>query len=123
MVDRIVTQREADEITGTERTTRRRMERKGIFPLPFKITPNGPTGYLESELEAWVAARAADRTPSTKTAVASAVLAERRRGAAGCSARDADSEDQSPPGARRGRKPLIKPPPDASPASLPSEAA
>ena len=72
MADRIVTQREADQITGTERSTRRRMEAKGLFPKRFEITRNGATGYLRSEIDAWIAARAADRTPTTRTAAASA---------------------------------------------------
>lgn len=72
MTERIVTQREADHITGTERSTRHRMEARGLFPRRFEITKNGATGYLLSELDAWVAARAADRTPTTKTAAASA---------------------------------------------------
>ena len=49
MADRIVTQREADQITGTERSTRRRMEAKGLFPKRFEITRNGTTGYLKAK--------------------------------------------------------------------------
>jgi predicted DNA-binding transcriptional regulator AlpA len=77
--ERIVDQNEADDRTATDRDTRRRMERKGTFPPRFQITENGATGYLESEISAWIAARAADRTTTQKTAGASAALAERRR--------------------------------------------
>lgn len=77
--ERIVDQNEADDRTATDRATRRRMEKKRTFPLRFQITPNGATGYLESEIAAWIAARAAERSPSTKTAAASATLAARRR--------------------------------------------
>ena len=105
--ERIVDQNEADDRTATDRATRRRMEKKGAFPPRFEITPNGATGYLESEVAAWIAARAAERTPSTKTAVASAVLAERRRAAAGLPQTEAspgaDIEEQPLPGTRRGR--------------------
>lgn len=34
--------------------------RKGVFPAPLKIGPKA-TGWLLSEIEAWVAARANDR--------------------------------------------------------------
>lgn len=70
MADRIISQSEADQLTGTERSTRRRMEVKGLFPRRFEITKNGATGYLESEVKAWIASRAADRTPTTRTAAA-----------------------------------------------------
>jgi predicted DNA-binding transcriptional regulator AlpA len=70
MAERIISQRETDQRTGTERSTRRRMEAKGEFPRRFQITENGATGYLESEVEAWIASRAADRTPTTRTAAA-----------------------------------------------------
>jgi predicted DNA-binding transcriptional regulator AlpA len=79
----IVSQNDADWITGTDNATRRRQEAKGTFPQRFQITENGATGYLWSEIAAWIAARAANRTLSQKTAAASAALAERRRSAAG----------------------------------------
>lgn len=79
--ERIVGQNEADDRTATDRATRRRMEKKGAFPKRFEITPNGATGYLESELAAWIAARAAHRSPSTKTAAASAARRARASGA------------------------------------------
>jgi predicted DNA-binding transcriptional regulator AlpA len=72
MTDRIVSQHEADRLTGIERSTRRRLEAKGLFPKRFEITQNGATGYLASEIEAWIASRAADRTPTTRTAAANA---------------------------------------------------
>src|SRR3954447_26765590 len=81
--ERIVGQHEADEITATDNTTRRRQEAKGTFPQRFQITENGTTGYLWSEIAAWIAARAANRALSQKTAAASAASAERRRASAG----------------------------------------
>jgi len=77
--ERIVGQHEADKITATDNATRRRQEAKGTFPQRFQITENGATGYLWSEIAAWIDARAADRAPTRKTAAATAALAERRR--------------------------------------------
>jgi predicted DNA-binding transcriptional regulator AlpA len=71
--DRIIKQLEADTITGTDNSTRRRMEKKGAFPLRFQITENGATGYLLSEVLAWIETRAANRSLSTKTAPATKV--------------------------------------------------
>jgi predicted DNA-binding transcriptional regulator AlpA len=79
MIDRIITQREADRLTGTERSTRRRMGKKGLFPLHFQLTPNGSTGYLESEIAAWIAARAANRSPTTKVAAANAAKRQKQQ--------------------------------------------
>ena len=42
----IVSQNEADRITATDNSTRRRLEAKGLFPKRFQITENGATGYL-----------------------------------------------------------------------------
>jgi predicted DNA-binding transcriptional regulator AlpA len=70
MAERIIPQRETSQRTSTDNSTRRRMEAKGLFPKRFEITKNGATGYLESEIEDWIANRAADRTPTTRTAAA-----------------------------------------------------
>jgi predicted DNA-binding transcriptional regulator AlpA len=77
--ERIVDQNEADDRTATDRATRRRMEARGLFPKRFEITRNGATGYLESEIAAWIAERAADRTPTARTAAAIAALRQKRR--------------------------------------------
>ena len=76
--ERIVDQNEADRLTATDNSTRRRQEAKGTFPQRFQITENGATGYLWSEIAAWIAARAANRGLSRKTAAATAALAARR---------------------------------------------
>lgn len=98
--NRIVLQDEADIIGGTSNPTRLRLERQGRHPKRFQVSDNGRTGYLLSELLAWVAERAANRDPTSKTAAGLKVLAKRRSG-----------------------KRQIKTPPDARKLSLPDEAA
>ena len=45
------------EMLGVSATTIWRMRRRGDFPEPVRVSP-GCVGWLESDLEAWVAARA-----------------------------------------------------------------
>ncbi len=56
--DRIVRDEEADGIVGLKRTQRHVLEKKQLFPQRRKLSPLGrATGYLLSELEAWVSSR------------------------------------------------------------------
>jgi prophage regulatory protein len=54
----IIREPECRRITGLSRSTRWRLERAGNFPRRRKISP-GATGWLASEIAAWVAERAA----------------------------------------------------------------
>jgi prophage regulatory protein len=54
----IIREPECRRITGLSRSTRWRLERAGHFPRRRKISP-GATGWLASELAAWLAERAA----------------------------------------------------------------
>lgn len=50
------------ERTGLSRWTRARLEEGGLFPRRIHLTPNGRhVGWLESEIGAWIAERAASR--------------------------------------------------------------
>lgn len=45
----------------------RELEAQGLFPKRFPLNPNGKgraVGHLESEVDEWIAARAATRTPA-----------------------------------------------------------
>ena len=55
--DRVVREPETERRTGLSRATRWRMERAGKFPKRVKLGPNS-VGWLESELEAWLSAKA-----------------------------------------------------------------
>ena len=55
--DRFVREPECREITGLSRSTRWRLERAGKFPRRRQIS-EGATGWLMSELAAWLAERA-----------------------------------------------------------------
>jgi prophage regulatory protein len=47
----------------------RNLEAKGEFPKRFPITPNGRVvGWLESEIDDWIAERAAARDPEQEAA-------------------------------------------------------
>jgi prophage regulatory protein len=54
--DRIVREPECKRRSGLSRSTRWRLERAGVFPKRRSISP-GCSGWLESELAAWIAAR------------------------------------------------------------------
>jgi prophage regulatory protein len=59
-LDRILPPREAWRTAGISRSTMYRLEKAGAFPRRLQIS-EGRTGYLASELEAWMKARAALR--------------------------------------------------------------
>jgi prophage regulatory protein len=54
--DRIIRERECEQKTGTSRSTRWRLEREGGFPKRGRISP-GCVGWLESEINDWIAAK------------------------------------------------------------------
>lgn len=54
--DRIVRECECKKRTGLSRTTRWRLERVGKFPRRRRLS-EGCTGWLESEIAAWIATR------------------------------------------------------------------
>ncbi|HSD16226.1 MAG TPA: AlpA family phage regulatory protein [Thermomonas sp.] len=59
-LDRILPPREAWHTAGISRSTMYRLEKAGRFPRRLQIS-EGRTGYLASELEAWLKGRAALR--------------------------------------------------------------
>ncbi len=63
--DRIVRPAEAEQLTGYCDVHLRRLERAGLFPKRFKLSPNsgpyGACGWLLSDIEKWLAERAASR--------------------------------------------------------------
>ena len=54
--DRFMREPEVHNITGLSRTTRWRLEREGKFPRRRAIS-DAAVGWLESEIDSWVAAR------------------------------------------------------------------
>jgi len=54
---KMIRDRECEEITGLCRTTRRRLEKKGLFPARRQIT-EGTVGWLQEEIEEWLKSRA-----------------------------------------------------------------
>jgi prophage regulatory protein len=60
---RILRQKELAERLGVSVVTIWRWERKGLLPPKHKIGPN-TVGWLESEIEAWWAAKAAREAES-----------------------------------------------------------
>jgi prophage regulatory protein len=54
--ERIVREPECKHRTGLSRSTRWRLERAGGFPRRRRVSP-GTTGWLDSEIAAWVANR------------------------------------------------------------------
>lgn len=61
-------EREADVLarTGLSRTPLRNAVARGLFPKPFKLKPSRSIGWLSSEVDDWIAARAAEREEATK---------------------------------------------------------
>ena len=55
-VDRFIGDAEQEEITNLSRTTRWRLERAGLFPKTYKISPNRSARLL-SEVTAWMETR------------------------------------------------------------------
>jgi prophage regulatory protein len=63
-MSRIIRKEELDQIVPLSDMQRRRLEARGEFPKRFVITPGGrAVGWLESEVDEWIAARAAAREP------------------------------------------------------------
>jgi prophage regulatory protein len=58
IADRIIREPECERISGLSRSTRWRLERGGDFPKRRRISA-GCSGWLASELAAWVARRTA----------------------------------------------------------------
>ena len=63
MIDRIVRPKEVREIVGFCDVHLRRLEKLGQFPQRFKLAEDsglyGATGWRESDIMAWIEARAA----------------------------------------------------------------
>jgi prophage regulatory protein len=57
IADRIIREPECHQLTGLSRSTRWRLERVGEFPRRRRLSA-GCSGWLASELHAWVANRA-----------------------------------------------------------------
>ncbi len=58
--DRFCREPEVKRTSGLSRTTRWRLEQKGLFPRRRQISPNG-VAWLESEIRTWSAERARAR--------------------------------------------------------------
>ena len=69
MTDRFIGEAECEEVSTLSRVTRWRLERAGKFPRRRQISPNR-VGWLESEVQAWVEARANSRETITPPAAA-----------------------------------------------------
>lgn len=69
MHNRIIRPAEASKLTGYTGTHLRRLEEKNLFPSRFKLNPEsgkfGAVGWLETDIEAWMEARAASRRVQT----------------------------------------------------------
>ena len=59
--DRILRVRAVCERIGLSRPTLWRMVKAGQFPQPFQLASPSSVGWLASEIDAWIAARAASR--------------------------------------------------------------
>ncbi len=66
---RILRPREVFQRVGLCRTVVYKAAREGKFPKPIKLTERA-TGWLESEVDAWIAARAAERASEPTPAAA-----------------------------------------------------
>lgn len=63
---RILRPAETEARTGFCDRQLRELEAQGLFPKRFTLNPNGKgraVGHLESEVDAWIAERAAARQP------------------------------------------------------------
>lgn len=58
--DRLLREPELRRITSLPTTTRERLEAAGLFPKRIKVGPRA-VAWLESEVQAWISARADDR--------------------------------------------------------------
>jgi prophage regulatory protein len=59
--ERIIRERECHERTGLSRTQRWRLEGEGRFPARVRLSER-TSGWVESEVEDWIAARLRDRS-------------------------------------------------------------
>jgi len=61
-MDRVLRKPDIETATGYTERAIRDLEREGKFPKRFKLNPDGrAVGWLESEVQAWLAERAATR--------------------------------------------------------------
>jgi len=63
MSDRILRMRDLPALVGIERTAILQAVKKGKFPQPLVLTDskNAARGWLESEIQKWIAERTAER--------------------------------------------------------------
>lgn len=62
-VNRVIRRRELEELTGVTERAVRGWEAEGTFPKRFTLSPGGrAVGWLLSEVDSWLAERAASRT-------------------------------------------------------------
>ena len=74
--DKLITLQKCTELCSLAKTTLRRHIREGTFPPPVRLAPN-VTRYLLSEVQAWIADRAANnRTASWGDTLAKRALRE-----------------------------------------------
>ena len=59
---RLIRERQILERTGLSRTQRWRLEREGRFPARVQLSDRA-FGWIESEVEAWIAERVRERRP------------------------------------------------------------
>ena len=66
-ISRVLRPREVFQRVGLCRTAVYKAAREGKFPKPIKLTDRA-TGWLESEVDEWIAARAAERSAPVQAA-------------------------------------------------------
>ena len=59
MTDRFLREKQCRDITGLSRTTRWRLERVGLFPKRYRISP-GAVAWRESQVTEWLNSRTRD---------------------------------------------------------------
>ena len=62
LLDRFMREPEVGRLTGLSSSTRRRLECAGLFPRRHRIARKA-VGWLESEIQDWIRARAEDEVP------------------------------------------------------------
>jgi excisionase family DNA binding protein len=69
-VERLVSKKEAARLTGYHPEHLMRLVREGKFPKPVRPggTPTSSVRFVESELDAWLAAQVAQREASSEVA-------------------------------------------------------
>ncbi len=68
MSDRIIREPECGNKSGLSRSTRWRLEKRGLFPKRREISPNA-RGWLLSEIEAWLTNRPEKMGPAPTEAL------------------------------------------------------